>query len=607
MANKTVNLVSELDFETIRGNIAAFIANNSSFTDYNYEGSGLSLVMDILAYNTHYNAVYLNMSMNENFIDTAQLRSSVVSIAKNLGYTPRSKKSSKTKISFRIPTTDPLNSSLTLDKTIKFVGDIDGTTYIFQPSKAVSSISDGNRYTFTDVELREGTRLSIQYNATDADGNPVNRFYINNFNIDTESIEVYNNQEAGTSGDLQTYNLVSDITILDSVSQIYYLFESTNRNYVIQFGDGVLGMRPAGGTIIISFQTSSGESANGISKLTLSDTIGAGRGIGLESFGSSDVIFDNIETSYGGASEEAIESIRINALNNFSTQGRAVTAEDYRFFLERDYPQAESISVWGGQDNDPPIYGKVFISFKPKRGFRITNAVKQEIITNILETKNVLTVIPEIVDADYTFIQINTSVLYNAKRTIYTSAELKSLILEKIMSYNAEELIKFGTRFSYSKFVNEIDKTENSIISNYTLIKLRKNFNVNIDATSTYTIEFQNSLRAGTFRSATGFKSLNDSTLGATNDEFFLEDDSSGLIRIYKIDSGNKVILKTNSGTIDYNTGLVKITNLKPSYVPNTDKSLDVVAEPVEYTVTSARNNILAIIDTDVNINMRVE
>jgi hypothetical protein len=606
MSNKTVNLVSELDFETIRNNIAAYIANNSSFTDYNYEGSGLSTIMDILAYNTHYNAVYLNMALNENFIDTAQLRSSVVSIARNLGYTPRSKKSAKTKVSFRIPTTDPNNTSLTLEKTTKFVGDIDGSTYIFQPTSAITALSDGSRYTFNNVELREGTRLSIQYDATDADGNLVNRFFINNFNIDTESIEVYN-QEAGTSSNLQTYNLVSDITILDEESQIYYLFESTNKNYVIQFGDGVLGKKPEGGTIIISFQTSSGEAANGISKLTLSDTIGAGRTIGLESFGASDIIFDNIETSYGGASEESIESVRINALTNFSTQGRAVTAEDYRFFLERDYPQAESISVWGGQDNVPPIYGKVFISFKPRKGFRITNAVKQEILSNILETKNILTVIPEIVDADYTFVQISTSVLYNAKRTIYTSAELQSLILDKIMSYNSEELVKFGTRFSYSKFVNEIDRTENSIISNYTLIKLRKNFPVNIDVTNTYTIDFQNPLRAGTFRSATGFRALNDSTLGATNDEFFIEDDSSGLIRIYKIDSGNKVILKTNSGTIDYNTGLVKITNLKPSSVVNIDKTLDVIAEPVEYTVTSRRNNILVIVDTDVNINMRVE
>lgn len=606
MPNKTVNLVSELDFETIRGNIAAYIANNSSFTDYNYEGSGLSIIMDILAYNTHYNAVYLNMAMNENFIDTAQLRSSVVSIARNLGYTPKSKKSSKTKVTFTIPTTDPPNTALTLEKTTKFVGDIDGTSFIFQPTSAISALSDGSRYLFTDVELREGTRLSIQYDATDGDGIPVNKFYINNFNIDTESIEVFN-IEAGTSGNTQTYNLVSDITILDEESQIYYLFESTNRNYVIQFGDGVLGTKPEGGTIIISFQTSSGEAANGISKLTLSDTIGAGRTAGLETFGASDLVFNNIETSYGGSSEENIESIRTSALNNFSTQGRAVTAEDYRFFLERDYPQAESISVWGGQDNVPPIYGKVFISFKPKRGFRITNAVKQEIITNIIETKNILTVIPEIVDADFTFIQINASVLFNAKRTMFTSAELKSLILAKIMRYSSDELTKFGTRFSYSKFVNDIDKTENSIISNYSQIKLRKNFPVFIDITQTYTIDFQNPLRPGSFRSAAGFRALNDSTLGASNNEFFIEDDSSGLIRIYKIDSGNKVILKTNSGTINYNTGLVKILNLKPSSVLNVDKTLDVIAEPVEYTVSSTRNNILVIVDTDVNINMKVE
>ena len=606
MPNKTVNLVSELDFETIRGNIAAYIANNSSFTDYNYEGSGLSIIMDILAYNTHYNAVYLNMAMNENFIDTAQLRSSVVSIARNLGYTPKSKKSSKTKVTFTIPTTDPNNTALTLEKTTKFVGDIDGTSFIFQPTSAISALSDGSRYLFTDVELREGTRLSIQYDATDGDGIPVNKFYINNFNIDTESIEVFN-IEAGVSGNTQTYNLVSDITILDKESQIYYLFESTNRTYVIQFGDGVLGTKPEGGTIIISFQTSSGEAANGISKLTLSDTIGAGRTAGLETFGASDLVFNNIETTYGGSSEENIESIRTSALNNFSTQGRAVTAEDYRFFLERDYPQAESISVWGGQDNVPPIYGKVFISFKPKRGFRITNAVKQEIITNIIETKNILTVIPEIVDADFTFIQINASVLFNAKKTMFTSAELKSLILAKIMRYSSDELTKFGTRFSYSKFVNDIDKTENSIISNYSQIKLRKNFPVFIDITQTYTIDFQNPLRPGSFRSAAGFRALNDSTLGASNNEFFIEDDSSGLIRIYKIDSGNKVILKTNSGTINYITGLVKILNLKPSSVLNVDKTIDVIAEPVEYTVSSTRNNILVIVDTDVNINMKVE
>jgi hypothetical protein len=380
MAERISKLVSDLDFETIRANIAAYIANNTTFTDYNFEGSGLALILDILAYNTHYNAVYLNMALNENFIDTAQTRSSIVSIAKNLGYTPRSRKSAISNISFRIPTTDPENTSLTLDKTTNFTGDIDGTTYIFQPVVAYTSRVSGGYYTFTDVRLREGSRFTIRYPITATAGE---KFFINNFNIDTDSIEVYV-KELGQTGDLQTYNLVSDITILDSEEQIFYLFESVDRNYIIQFGDGVLGKKPeAGDTVLITFQTSSGEAANGISKFTLSTTIGTGRDVGLETFGSSDIVYDNVEVSHSGSAEEGIESIRTSALNNFYTQGRAVTAEDYKFFLERDYPQAESISVWGGQDNVPPIYGKVFISFKPKKGFRVTNSVKQKFFSFI--------------------------------------------------------------------------------------------------------------------------------------------------------------------------------------------------------------------------------
>lgn len=604
MAERISKLVSDLDFEKVRANIAAYIANNSSFTDYNFEGSGLALVLDILAYNTHYNAVYLNMALNENFIDTAQTRSSLVSIAKNLGYTPRSRKSAVSLVSFRIPTNDPENTSLTLEKTTKFVGEIDGTSYIFQPVSAYSALASGGYYTFTDVKLREGTRFTIRYSITGESGE---KFLINNFNIDTESIEVYV-RELGQSTDLQTYNLISDITILDSEDQIYYLFESTDKNYQIQFGDGVLGKKPsAGDTVLISFQTSSGENANGISNFVLSDTIGSGRGTGLETFGSSDIVFDNVEVSHSGTEEEKIESIRLNALNNFYTQGRAVTAEDYKFFLERDYPQAESISVWGGQDNVPPIYGKVFISFKPKKGFRVTNSVKQEILQNVLGDKNIISIIPEIVDPEYTFILINSSVIYDSKRTILSSSEIESKIRQAISKFNIESLTKFGTRFSYSKFINQIDSADNSIVSNYSSIKLRKNINISENITTTYTINFQNRIREGSFKALTSFKALNDSTLGLSNEDFYLEDDFAGLLRIYKFSAGSKVIVKANAGTIDYNSGLVRIVNFKPSSVINNDKTLDLVCEPFEYTINSQRNNILTIIDTDVSINMTAE
>ena len=604
MAERISKLVSDLDFETIRANIAAYIANNTTFTDYNFEGSGLALILDILAYNTHYNAVYLNMALNENFIDTAQTRSSIVSIAKNLGYTPRSRKSAISNISFRIPTTDPENTALTLEKTTNFSGEIDGTTYIFQPVVAYTSRVSGGYYTFTDVRLREGSRFTIRYPIA---GEAGEKFFINNFNIDTDSIEVYV-RELGQTGDLQTYNLVSDITILDSEQQIFYLFESVDRNYIIQFGDGVLGKKPnAGDTVLITFQTSSGESANGISSFVLSDTIGTGRDVGLETFGSSDIVYDNVEVTHSGAAEEGIESIRTSALNNFYTQGRAVTAEDYKFFLERDYPQAESISVWGGQDNVPPIYGKVFISFKPKKGFRVTNSVKQEILNNVLGDKNIISIIPEIIDPEYTFITVSSSVLFDSKRTIYTSSELASKVRQVISDYNVDNLTKFGTRFSYSKFVNAIDNADASITSNYSSIKLRKNIDINLDVTTTYNINFQNRIREGSFIALTSFKAINDSTLGLSNEDYYIEDDSHGLLRIYKFSGGSKVIVKANAGTVDYNSGLVQITNFKPSSVTNTDKTLDLIAEPYEYTITSFRNNILTIVDTDVSINMTAE
>jgi hypothetical protein len=591
-------IISELDFETLRSNIAAFIANNSNFTDYNFEGSGLSLLMEILAYNTHYNAVYLNMALNENFMDTAQLRSSVVSIAKNLGYTPRSKKSATTVVSLSIPTTDASNTALTLNKNVKFVGEKDGSSFIFQPIQAYTALSDGSQYKFNSVFLKEGTKITIQYVVT---GSSNEKFFINNFNIDTSSIEVLVEENStNNQTDTTAYNLISDITVLDPTSTIFYLFESTNRNYIIQFGDGILGRKPlAGSTVSITFQTSSGELANDITSLSLLTPLSV-------SIPTSSVIFNNIVASYGGAGEEEINSIRINALNQYSTQGRAVTAEDYKFFLERDYPQAESISVWGGQDNDPPIYGKVFISFKPKKGFYLTNSVKQEILTNIIKNKNVVTIIPEIVDPEYTFLLINTIAVFDPRSTLLSSAEIESKIRDGISEYNTSTLTKFGTRFNYSKFLYMIDQTEDSIVSNYTTIRLRKNIPVYVNNTNTYIINFQNKIKEGSFKSGSSFKAATDSTLGLSSTDFYIEDNSKGILVIYKFSEGTKVVMK-NSGTIDYELGIVRLVNFKPSQTINADETLDFICETQDYDIVTQRNNILTIIDSDVSINMKVE
>lgn len=600
MADNKTREISELDFETIRANIASFIANNSTFSDYNYRGSGLSLVMDILAYNTHYNAVYLNMALNENFLDTAQLRSSVVSIAKNLGYTPRSKKSSTMVVSFSIPTTDAANTALTLNKSVKFVGERDGTSFIFQPKEAYTALSTGSQYIFNNVFLKEGSKITIQYASN---GSSTEKFYINNFNIDTESIEVLV-EENSTSGqiDTTTYSLISDITTLSPEDTHFYLFESTDKNYVIQFGDGILGRKPlAGSTVSITFQTSAGDAANDITSISLLSTISA-------TIPNSTVVFNNIVTSYGGDVEENIDSIRINAANNFSTQGRAVTADDYKFFLERDYPQADSISVWGGQDNVPPIYGKVFISFKPKKGFYITNSVKQEILNNIIKNKNVVTIIPEIIDPEYIFLMINIITVFDPKQTLLSSSEVENSIRQNITLYNTETFSKFGTRFNYSKFLYMIDQSENSIVSNYTTIKLKKNIPVYLETTNTYLINFQNAIKEGSFKSSNSFKAETDSSLGLSTSDFFIEDDYFGKLIIYKYSAdGKKIIIKNDSGEINYITGLVRLVDFKPSQTINDDQTIDFICETKDYDIISLRNNILTILDSDVSITMKVK
>lgn len=605
MADITTNkLISELDYESIRSNIAAFIANNTNFTDYNYEGSGLSYLMNILAYNTHYNAIYLNMAMNENFLDTAQLRSSVVSLAKQLGYTPRSKKSSIAELSFTInePDTSKANgNTIYIYNTDKFTSEKSGITYIFSPINTVSATSSGGKYIFSDLMLREGSYITANYTA--ATGGLSEKFLIDNFNIDLDSIEVVVQKTQNQSTTTSTYQKIDDVKTLTPDSEIYYIFETTDKRFQISFGDGILGKKiNPGDTITIRYQTSRGSESNNCGGFTFASTID-GR------FTNSDLIFTNIVPSYGGDEEESIDTIRYNAINNFKTQGRAVTAEDYKFFIERDYPLAQTVSVWGGQDNDPPIYGKVFMSFKPQNGFVLTNAEKERILTDIIKDKNVVTVIPEIVDPTYTFILIDSIVRYNSKGTVLKPSDIKQIVQNRISLYNDTVLSKFGTQFNYSDFVTYIDESDNSIIGNITRISLRKNIPVTVNASLQYFVDFQNAIHPGTLRNKTPFKAVNDQTLGFSNFDFYIDDDGLGNVRIYRFsgETSEKIIVKSNTGTVDYNTGKVTLNNFYPSSV-NSDGSFDLICRPSDYSIgdiSSSRNNILLILDTDAIVDVR--
>lgn len=602
MADNTTKILVDLDFDAIRSNIASYIANNSTFTDYNFEGSGLSFLMDVLAYNTHYNAFYLNMAINENFMDTAALRPSVVSLAKNLGYTPKSKKSALSVVSFKIPTTDPDGSTVTMDKTTKFVGSSDDVTYVFSPTTSHTAIAASGFYYFSDVTIREGVYLTLSYEVN----NDISRYVINTLNIETDSLEVYVKSSI-YSTETEYYSLISDLVSLNPTAPIFYLFETTDRKYEVRFGDGVLGKKPVAGNIVnMMFQTSNGDRANSISDFVLSGVLLSSAST---SFTDSDIEFTSIENSYGGSEEEGVDSIRINALNNFRTQGRAVTADDYKFFLERDYPLADSISVWGGQDNKPyPIYGKVFISFKPKDGFYLTNTTKVQILDDIIKSKNILSVIPEIIDPDYTFLEIVAAVKYNSTKTLYSASELGMMIKSAIIDYNNFTLTKFGTRFNYSKFTTLIDDVDSSINGNLTKVLIKKNLTPTLNRSLNYTIDFQNELRRGTLYSKAGFYATNNSSLNYPSVELYLDDDSLGFVRVYKYStSGDKQYLNTKAGTVDYINGIVVLSSFMPSSTMKLDNSIDLVVEPMEYDVSSERNNILTILENDIIVNMRAE
>jgi hypothetical protein len=604
MSDNKAKILSELDFDKLKVNISTFIANNSNYTDYNFEGSGLSFLTDILAYNTHYNAVYLNMALSESFIDTAQIRSSIVSLAKNFGYTPKSKKSSISVIDFEItePDINKANGNVIfLTKENTFTSENSGRTFIFSPINTYSATSVNGTYKFSDVILREGSYVTVRYPVTN---NAREKYIISNFNIDLDSIGVtLSLSESDTS--ITTFNLISDITTLTPESTIFYLFETTDRRYEITFGDGVLGTKPSSGNIVnVNYQTSSGQLANGCDIFSLANEID-GR------FNNSDVNFTNIVTSYGGSEEEEIESIRINSLQSFRTQGRAVTAEDYKFFISRDYPLAQTISVWGGQDNNPPQYGKVFISFKPADGFFLSNSVKRNILNDIIKSRNVLSIIPEIIDPEYLFLIIDSEVNYNPRKTLLSPGEIESLVIEKIKEFNATILTRFGTEFNYSKFTTLIDSVDNSIENNITTLKLRKNFPVSLNRSLQYTIDFQNKIHPGTLTTKAPFKSENNPLLGNPTEDLYLEDNSNGIVIIYKLVGPNrdeKVIINNSAGTVDYITGIVKLINFNPSKV-NLDNTLDLIVNPEEFSIgniKSFRNNILTILDTEIKVNVNI-
>lgn len=481
--------VTDLDFDTIKSNLKAFLQQQSEFTDYDFDGAGLNVLLDILAYNTHYNAYYMNMIANESFMDTAQLRKSVVSHAKTLGYTPRSSSASKAVINVTVESNDSTPGQITIPRGYIFRSNvIDNKFYNFLVLEDVTVTKAGTQYFFENLEIYEGELVTfsfIQNNLT----NPKQVFVLPSDAIDTTSIKVVVTNNVGSTT-TTVYSKVTNVLEINSSSEVFFINENLEGNYQINFGDGVLGKQiPDGSSVTISYLITSADAANFVNNFSISSAIS----------GFSSVEIDVVEVAAGGAPKETVDSIKFNSTSQFATQNRLITFKDYETYILQNYNKIDSISVWGGEDNNPPVYGKVFISMKPKTDYFISNLEKQRIIDDIIKPVSIVAVLPEIVDPEYLYVLTEVDVQYDKNKTVLTPDAIRTAIRNAIISYKTTNLDKFGARLVNSKLEKSIDGVDlNSIIGSDSTFRLEKRFEPILNSVRTYSIKFNASLHRGT-------------------------------------------------------------------------------------------------------------
>jgi hypothetical protein len=492
MANPDAKLkVAELDFDAIKDNLKGFLKSQSEFSDYDFEGSGLSVLLDILAYNTHYMGYYLNMVSNEMFIDTAVKRSSVVSHAKLLGYVPRSRVASKAVVDLTItPVANDSNSAVTIPRFTRFVSESkDGINYVFvnPAARVVSKNTSTGLFVVDNLEIKEGQPNAITF-TYDSSTNPKQYFELPDIGIDTSTIQV-TVQRSVENANQESYIIAQDATDVDENAAVYYLEENKNGKYQIYFGDNVVGKALTDQNIVIvSYVITTGSPANSLKEFKPLDTIlnGATVSVSLQS------------ESTAGAPEEDIERIRFTAPKAFISQNRAVTKNDYIALINRDYPYFEAVNVWGGEENDPPVFGKVFFTAKPLGGYEITVTETEFVKNNILKPFSVLTVTPEYVEADYNYLNIQAEVNFDPTKTNKAATEIQAGVINAIKVFCQQNLDTFNSTFKVSQLARAIDDSDQSITSNDISIVIEKRFAPDVTRTSSYTLDFGAELVQGT-------------------------------------------------------------------------------------------------------------
>ena len=587
--------VTELDFDNIKENLKVFLKAQTEFKDYDFEGSGMNILLDTLAYNTHYLGFNANMLANEMFLDSASLRSSVVSHAKSLGYEVTSSRAPVATINVSLSTDA---NTKTMSAGTAFTTSIDGVDYQFVTIADVTSSNTGSAVPFDSVKIYEGTYIT---STATVDSSEVDqRFLLNDARADTSTLTV-KVQNSSSDTTTTTYTKATDITQLSSSSTVYYLQETDSGLFEVYFGDGVVSKGLSDGNIVtLQYVVTNRTLANGASSFSSPSSIDGVTGITVTT----------VANATGGSNPETVESIKLNAPLDYASQGRAVTIDDYKTYTKKLFPNTQAVSVWGGEDgsydtstgvSSNPEYGKVFISIKSTTGENLTTVQKSNLVTAFAPYK-VASVTPVIVDPETIFLILNVSFQYDSTATTSTKDELASLVATTISNYNSSDLQEFNSSFRHSKLLRLIDDTDTAILNNTTTVTMGKFFTP-VNASSSYNINFNNAFfnphsghnaEAGGVIASTGFQLDND-----TATEYFFDDDGSGNLRIYSLSSGVRTYLNSAAGTIDYTNGTISTTSLFISAVSNVDgessTQIRVTAIPKSNDIIPVRNQILEI------------
>ena len=570
MASKKLN-ITELDFDRIKDNLKEYLKSQDQFTDYNFEGSALTVLLNVLAYNTHYNAYYANMIMNESFLDSAIKRSSVVSRAKTLGYTPRSARAATAIVDIVVvPTGSP--EYITLQKGAKLLTNNEGQQYAFYVmSSARTSLVNG-QYKFTDVVLKEGATLSHNY-TVDKTHNPNLIFEIPSEDVDTSLLTV-RVQKSLTDTTTVNFELADSLSNINRESRVYWVQENYRGRYEIYFGDGFLGEELEDGNIVhIEYIKPNMEAPNGAKFFS----IGA-----VDGYNNVTVITKS--AAVGGATKEGIESVKFYAPKAYAAQERLVTASDYEVYIHKNFPEISSVVVWGGEDNSPPVYGKVFICGRPSTGEFISDSIKEMILTQ-LKKKRVMSITPEFVDPVYTYVGVEVSVKANRNNMTRAEDQLKAIVVNGVTQY-FEGLASFGTNLIMSRLTRAIDNLDSSIVGSSVKLRLMKPHSPLLGVFSQVdTMLTQKVMKSSFHSTAFNVNVANKIYLG-----YFVED-GSGNINL--VNYQTKEVLIPAIGTLDYDSGKLKISAFLYDSIPYNNNMIYFYYNSSNVDVTTTRNQII--------------